>query len=71
MRTDVTNSKISEGIEIIFTILRSKWQDVSFNVCGGLRVCANIQLMTWDYNPEFTTDYACFCNIDVRIQMST
>lgn len=61
MQADVTHSKISEGIEIIFTIFKKGASDKNVSiyvyVCrGGVRVCANIQLMTWDNNPEITTD---------------
>lgn len=61
MQADVTHSKISEGIEIIFTIFKKGASDkmsVFMYMCVGgvVRVCANIQLMTWDNNPEITTD---------------
>lgn len=54
MQTGVTYSKNSEGIEIIFYNLTE--QVTKMSVFVGFQACANIQLMTWDYDPEFTTD---------------
>lgn len=59
--------KFLKALNRVLQSLRSRWQ----NVACWVRACANIQLMTSDHNPEFTTDSACFCSIDVGILTST
>lgn len=66
MQTDATYSKMYEGIQIIFTILRSKWHVVSTDVFVCKHSVDELRLQPWIHYR-----LSPFCSITLKIQMST